>query len=264
MPFDAIGTSEGYEVKKILLIPFDPGGIQSQDKSPKRYDNWSITGLILGMLKVYAGLFEVDAFIGSSLVDMFVKCGPLLHAWKVFFSIQIQNVAQRNALIVVFVKCGHGGNAFQIFKKMPMRGISSNVVTFTYVLKASGSIKMLEQGHEVHDYVLKFDLLDHDMIVGTTLVDMYTNSLEEAQKVFNRIGDQNVVSWTDLIGGYAKLGQCKEACLGGLTCGLVKVEIFSVPLRELPTCLHIISWSRGHLDSPHIHADGEQTNEFKM
>ncbi|KAI5058917.1 hypothetical protein GOP47_0027087 [Adiantum capillus-veneris] len=123
------------------MRPFDPGGIQSQDKSPKRYDNWSITGLILGILKAYAGLLEVDAFIGNSLVDMFIKCGPLMHAWKVFFSIQIQNVALQNGLIAVFVKSGHGGKAFHIFKRMPMRGISSNDVAFTYVLKASGSTK---------------------------------------------------------------------------------------------------------------------------
>ncbi len=49
--------------------------------------------------------------------------------------------------------------------------------------------------------------------MGNSLVDMYAKcgSMEDAQRVFNKMPVRNAVSWTAMLKGYAMHGQGKEA-----------------------------------------------------
>jgi hypothetical protein len=50
---------------------------------------------------------EFDIFVGSSLVDMYTKCGSLEDAQRVFNIMSFQDVVTWNAMILGHVKCGH-------------------------------------------------------------------------------------------------------------------------------------------------------------
>jgi pentatricopeptide repeat protein len=47
-------------------------------------------------------------FVGSSLVDMYAKCGTIENAWRMFNKMLIQNVITWTAKIWANVKCGQG------------------------------------------------------------------------------------------------------------------------------------------------------------
>lgn len=58
-------------------------------------------------------------------------------------------------------------------------------------------------GRQVHCQCFKCGLVQH-VSVGTSLVDMYmkTEAVTDGRRVFDQMGDRNVVSWTSLIVGY--------------------------------------------------------------
>jgi pentatricopeptide repeat protein len=49
---------------------------------------------------------ELDVFVGNSLIDMYVKCGSMEDAWRVFNKMPLRNVLTWNAIIFGYVKFG--------------------------------------------------------------------------------------------------------------------------------------------------------------
>ncbi len=58
---------------------------------------------------------EFDVFVGSSLVEIYAKCGNIEDAWKVFNKMPSQNVVTWTAMIFGHVQCGHGQKALELF-----------------------------------------------------------------------------------------------------------------------------------------------------
>ena len=61
-----------------------------------------------------------------------------------------------------------------------------------------------------------------DVSVGTALVDMYmkTENVGDGRRVFDEMGERNVVSWTSFLSCYARNG------LNGLALELFFLEVF--------------------------------------
>lgn len=70
------------------------------------------------------GFLETDIFIGSSLVDMYVKCGCLVKALEVFDKLPVRNVVSWTALIGGYAEHGRSEEALFYFKHMQYVGIS--------------------------------------------------------------------------------------------------------------------------------------------
>ncbi|CAK9194412.1 unnamed protein product [Sphagnum troendelagicum] len=62
--------------------------------------------------------YESDLFVGSSLVDMYAKCGSIEDAWRVFNKMPSQNVVTWSSMILGHVKCGQGQKARGLFEQM--------------------------------------------------------------------------------------------------------------------------------------------------
>ncbi len=78
-------------------------------------------GLQLQGLKT-AGLFmliqcgcQSDVFVGSSLVDMYAKCGTVEDVSRVFNRIPSRDVVTWNTTILGHVKCREGQKALELF-----------------------------------------------------------------------------------------------------------------------------------------------------
>jgi pentatricopeptide repeat protein len=63
---------------------------------------------------------ESDVFVGSSLVDMYAKCGNNEDAWRVFNKMPSQNVVTWTSMILGHVQCGQGEGqkALELFQCM--------------------------------------------------------------------------------------------------------------------------------------------------
>ncbi|KAH8950713.1 hypothetical protein BDL97_10G099700 [Sphagnum fallax] len=184
--------------------------------------------------------YESDVFVGSSLVDMYTKCGNIEDAWKVFNRMPTRTVVSWNAMILGHVKCGQGQKALDLFQRMKQEEVQPDPVTFVGVLNACAIIGAIEEGRCIHAHTIQSGC-DSDGYVATSLIDMYAKcgSLEDAQKVFNKMPAHNIASWNAMLGGYAMhghaekaLGQFEQMCEAG-------VEISSVTfLCLLAACSH--------------------------
>ncbi len=162
--------------------------------------------------QIIQSCLESDVFVGSSLVDMYAKCGNIEDAWRVFNKMPSRNVVTWNAMVLGLVKCGQGQKALELFQQMQQEGVQPNSVTFVGVLNACASMIALEEGRCVHQHIIRCGW-DSDIFVGSSLVDMYAKcgSMEDAWSVFNKMPSRDVVTWTAILGGCAMHGHGKEA-----------------------------------------------------
>ena len=159
------------------------------------------------------GLLAKDISLGNTLVDMYAKCGFLTKARKVLEELPVRDVVSWNALIAGYVQEGQGYEALNCFEHMKSEELHPDAITFISLLQACSSIGAINTGIQIHDEIISRGLLKKDIVLGTTLVDMYAKhgELVKAQKVLEELPIRNAISWNALISGYAQKSQFHEA-----------------------------------------------------
>ncbi|KAK1312953.1 putative pentatricopeptide repeat-containing protein [Acorus calamus] len=106
----------------------------------------------------------------------------------------------------------HDREARDLFMRMFGTGIHPNEFTFATVLTACVAPFGFDHGRQIHSQVVENGFNTHKF-VGSSLLDMYAKAgrIHEARKIFNSLPEQDVVSCTAIIAGYAQLGLDKEA-----------------------------------------------------
>jgi pentatricopeptide repeat protein len=150
--------------------------------------------------------FVPGAFISNRFIDMYVKCGSLGDAQKVFDEMGERDLCSWNTMISGYAKMGKLEEARKLFDEMPERdnfswtamisgyvhhaqprealelyrmmlrheNSKSNKFTVTSALAASAAILNLRVGKEIHGNIMRIGL-DSDEVVWSVLSDMYGN-----------------------------------------------------------------------------------------
>ena len=68
------------------------------------------------------------------------------------------------------------------------------------------------KGREIHAEAERKGFLECETSVGNALIHMYgkSHSQEKAQKVFDKLQNRNIVSWTTLMAGYVQVGESEN------------------------------------------------------
>jgi pentatricopeptide repeat protein len=82
---------------------------------------------------------------------MYVKCGSLEDAWKVFNKMVSCDVVSRNAILGGCAIHGHGKEAFKHFQWMCEESVQLNDNTFIYFLSACSHASLVDEN--MHCYV---------------------------------------------------------------------------------------------------------------
>ncbi|KAK4795640.1 hypothetical protein SAY86_027966 [Trapa natans] len=90
--------------------------------------------------------FEFNVYVGTSLVDMYSRCGSIDDARKSFASISSPNVATWTALINGYAHHRLGQEAFDLFEEMLRNGVCPNSATFVGILSACGHSGLVKEG----------------------------------------------------------------------------------------------------------------------
>ncbi|XP_056163220.1 pentatricopeptide repeat-containing protein At3g62890-like [Syzygium oleosum] len=189
----------------------------------------------------------LDMYVGTSLIDMYVKCGELSSARKLFDTSSERDASSWNALINGYMKVGDIRAAESLFGRMPCRNIVSwtalvsgytqnglsdkalilfdemlreeseikpNYVTVMSILPACAHSAALDRGRRIHDYARRAGL-DSNPSVQIALAAMYAKcgSLVDARCCFFNLkaGDRTSVAWNTMITAYASHGYGTEA-----------------------------------------------------
>ncbi|KAL2241619.1 pentatricopeptide repeat-containing protein At3g02330 [Sesamum indicum] len=88
---------------------------------------------------------QSDAYIISTLVDMYSKCGNMQDSALMFEKSSKRDFVTWNAMICAYAHHGHGNEALQIFGKMQLEKIIPNHATFVAVLRACAHIGLVDE-----------------------------------------------------------------------------------------------------------------------
>ncbi|KAH7514199.1 hypothetical protein FEM48_Zijuj11G0063300 [Ziziphus jujuba var. spinosa] len=89
---------------------------------------------------------ENDVFIGTGLIDMYLKCGCLDSALTIFMRMEEKNVLTSTAMATGLAIHGKGKDALKLFDEMDAYGVKPNSVTFTSLLSACCHGGLIEEG----------------------------------------------------------------------------------------------------------------------
>lgn len=154
--------------------------------------------------------YESNVFIGSTLVDVYAKCGNMLEANEAFQSLQERDVVIWTAMISGYARQEQGEMALELYVQMQQSGIEPDNATFLCILKACSSIGALGICNMVHhDLCRRGAKLSVE--VATALVRAYgkCGNMVAAQQIFDTLPHHDLVSWNTLLSAYAQQGDCK-------------------------------------------------------
>ncbi|ONK56228.1 uncharacterized protein A4U43_C10F5440 [Asparagus officinalis] len=161
---------------------------------------------------------EYDAFITTSLLDMYCKCGKIEASLVVFYNSSqstdglIAKTIQWSSMISGFVQNGRIEEALKLFSKMLQKGLKVDKFTLTSISSACSDAGILQQGRQIHACIEKLGY-GFDVFSVSAITDMYAKcgSLDDACRAFDSIESRNVVIWTSMINSYASHGHGRKA-----------------------------------------------------
>ncbi|KAK6924393.1 Pentatricopeptide repeat [Dillenia turbinata] len=133
-------------------------------------------------------------------------------AAAVFDGMALGGIISWSTIIAGYSEGGDSGKAFELLTLMRKEGPKPNEYALASVLSVCGNLAVLEQGRQIHGHFLSLGLENID-IIPSSLINMYSKcgSMKKAAHVFNSAGDDNIVTWTTMINGYAEHGLSQEA-----------------------------------------------------
>ncbi|VAI71403.1 unnamed protein product [Triticum turgidum subsp. durum] len=155
-----------------------------------------------------------NPFVTAAMLDMYVKCGQLEDARRLFDELGFVDLVLWTTMIVGYTQNGSPLDALLLFADKKFVRIVPNSVTIATVLSASAQLRNLSLGRLIHGMSVKLGVVQKDVVMNA-LVDMYAKckAVSEANGIFERISNKDVVTWNSLIAGYVENDMGNEALM---------------------------------------------------
>ncbi|GAB4848635.1 Pentatricopeptide repeat-containing protein At3g26782, mitochondrial [Ancistrocladus abbreviatus] len=89
---------------------------------------------------------EDDVIVGTSIIDMYCKCGRVTTARKAFDHMKQKNVKSWSAMIAGHGMHGHARDALDVFYEMRRVGVKPNHITLVSILAACSHAGLVDEG----------------------------------------------------------------------------------------------------------------------
>ncbi|KAL3500496.1 hypothetical protein ACH5RR_039589 [Cinchona calisaya] len=211
---------EGESGKSLLLLK----KMQKQGEIPDEFTFTStlkactLSGAIHQGTQIHAVLtvrgfpFLNQKIISGALLDLYVKCGRVLEAHKVFNGVEQKSVISWTSLIIGYAQEGNLSEAMDLFRELRKSSIPVDGFVLSSMIGVFADFALVELGKQMHSYAEKKPT-GSDISVANSILDMYLKCglVEEAEQFFSDMQQKNVISWTVMITGYGKHGLGTEA-----------------------------------------------------
>ncbi|KAK9267127.1 hypothetical protein L1049_009546 [Liquidambar formosana] len=156
--------------------------------------------------------FEMDVFVGSSLIKLYGENNCIDNARCLFDKMPQKDCVLWNVMLNGYVKNRDSDNAMGMFREMMNSETKPNSVTFACILSVCASEAMISFGTQLHGLLVRCGL---EMVspVANTLLAMYSKCqcLFDARKLFSTMSRTDLVTWNGMIAGYVQNGLMGEA-----------------------------------------------------
>lgn len=155
-----------------------------------------------------------NLIVANKLLYMYTKLRGITEAHALFSGFSEKNPMSWSIMVGGFAKNGDFFDCFKTFREYIRSGDRPDNYTLPLVIRVCRDTTDLQIGRLIHHIVYKFGL-QSDPFVAAALVDMYAKCkvLEDAQKLFDRMRERDLVTWTVMIGAYTECGSANEALL---------------------------------------------------
>jgi pentatricopeptide repeat protein len=151
---------------------------------------------------IQSGL-ESDVFVGSSLVNMYAKCGSMEDAGRVFNKMPSRTVVTWNAILGGCAMNGHGKEALKYFEQMCAEGVQPDDTTFNCLLSACGHAGLVDEGMHCYASMVTDYMISAKLEHYTCMVDLLGHA-GHVQEVENMVmampWKPHVAAWMALLG----------------------------------------------------------------
>ncbi|KAE7998841.1 hypothetical protein FH972_003343 [Carpinus fangiana] len=154
-----------------------------------------------------------DAVSFTALITGYAARGLMDDAHRLFDEIPVRDVVSWNAMIAGYAQCGWFEEALAFFEEMRKMNVPPNESTLVTVLSACAQSGSVELGNWVQSWIEDHHGLGSNLRLVNALIDMYSKcgDLETARGLFDGIHQRDVISWNVMIGGYTYMSCYKEA-----------------------------------------------------
>ncbi|XP_049931639.1 putative pentatricopeptide repeat-containing protein At1g77010, mitochondrial isoform X1 [Nymphaea colorata] len=179
---------------------------------------------------IFDAMIDQDEVCLSAIITGLANCGRLEDACRIFASQSRRNVGSWNSIISGYATNRQGKEAIELLNEMRRTGIQAEATTITAALTACMNLAttVTNIGKQLHDLAHKVGFL-HDVALCSTLIDLYAKNgyLEGACKLFDELEVRDTILLNTMVTAYSNHGKVEQAR-----------QVFeSIPCRSL------ISWN---------------------
>nr|XP_007162366.1 hypothetical protein PHAVU_001G146000g [Phaseolus vulgaris]ESW34360.1 hypothetical protein PHAVU_001G146000g [Phaseolus vulgaris] len=170
-------------------------------------------GCLVAARKVFDRMESRDVFSWTTMVNGYAKCGDLESARRFFEQTPQKNVVCWSAMIAGYSQNDKPKDSLKLFHEMLEEGFVPVEHTLVSVLSACGKLSCFSLGHWIHRYFVDRIRISLSVTLTNAIIDMYAKcgSIDAAAEVFSAMSERNLVSWNSMIAGYAANGRAKQA-----------------------------------------------------
>ncbi|ESW06411.1 hypothetical protein PHAVU_010G045800 [Phaseolus vulgaris] len=190
------------------------------------------------------------AFLSPGLIDMYVKCGNLACATRLFDGLYEASIISWTAMIASNIYCYNLNEGVRLFIKMLGEGMFRNEITILSLVKECGTVGALELGKWVHAFTLRSGFT-MSLVLATAFIDMYGKygDARIARSIFSNFKSKDFMMWSAMISAYARNNCIDEA-----------FDIFITMVSLLRICakdgsLEKGKWIHSYIDNQGIQED---------
>ncbi|XP_047319929.1 pentatricopeptide repeat-containing protein At4g21300 [Impatiens glandulifera] len=162
---------------------------------------------------VKSGL-DKRCYVGSSITDMYSKCGQLELAHNFFIRMSEKDAICWNTMITSCSQNGKPEDAINLFRQMGFEGAEYDSVSISAALSACANLPSLQHGKEIHCSMIK-GISRSDLFAESALIDMYAKCghLRNARSIFDLMRFKNEISWNSIIAAYGNHGCLNDSLI---------------------------------------------------
>ncbi|CAN1820902.1 Putative pentatricopeptide repeat-containing protein At3g11460, mitochondrial [Linum perenne] len=181
---------------------------------------------------------NLDLSVGNGLLSMYLRCGEINSARKLFDEIPGKGLITWNAMINGYSQNGLANDVLELYREMGSSGIHPDPVTLVGVLSSCAHLGAQGIGMEVERHMHACGFVSNPFL-NNALINMYARcgNLVKARQIFDSLPVKSLISWTAIIGGYSMNLRLKDAVFLFCEMSELRVPIDGVTMLGLvPVC----------------------------
>ncbi|KAL6139551.1 hypothetical protein ACLB2K_057855 [Fragaria x ananassa] len=154
-----------------------------------------------------------DVFVGSALVEFYSKCGKMGEALKVFEGLSQPDVFLWTNMVTGYEQNGNAVEALEFLSRMvTFARVKPERVTLVSAVSACAQLSSFRLGSCVHGVAVR-NGFHSDLCLLNSFVNLYakTGSIRTATRLFWKMPEKDVISWSSMIACYTHNGDVLEA-----------------------------------------------------